>query len=111
MGNDAPSSTTVPPVVSWFAPWRWFAHWKPWKRWTAVVVVLLGGYIEAPVMIVATVNLTGFDGSSTSPAVMESLAFGYHTVFFPIIFAAELSEVIGQFYNIQIDALATLCGG
>lgn len=46
----------IPPLVEWFAPWRWLRHWRPWKRWMLVAAIVLAGYVVSPVLWVPFVN-------------------------------------------------------
>ncbi len=92
-----PTEAPLPPVVSWFAPWRWFAHWKPWKRWTVLVVMLFVGYIESPVIVIPLVNHL-IDFSPSLRAFDTWIEGGMGIVYAPlgilVTFVPALSELL-----------------
>jgi hypothetical protein len=66
------SARAIPPLVEWFAPWRWLRHWRPWKRWALVVVIVLAGYVVSPVLWVPFVHRF-----SPPPPVLQALNILY----------------------------------
>lgn len=90
--------TDPPPLprrIGWFAPWTWFRHWTRWKRGALFAVLVLAGYIEAPVILDPLV-------SQTSSPLMDTFEYCLEIVFYPISYAYDRLSIVKRFYDPQL---------
>lgn len=88
----------LPRAVTLFAPWRMWTKMRLWKRWALALVLLIVGYIEAPIFIVPVLNLT----SVSLPVAVDSF---FRISLSPLEASYNHFPMVKAFYDFQFEAI------
>jgi hypothetical protein len=91
----------APSMVHWFSPWKWCTSLRPWLRWTLLIVGLVVGYIEAPILVVSVIE----HGFHRLPPYWEE---AFEIVYAPVIAAYDSSPAVERFYTLQFEIADSL---